>query len=73
VTTEVFFWNSVARAEYASEPLALDPEWLRTGNRNLIGVREVSAREIALVTIQVFKDRHLREYAFISNALRMPA
>ena len=35
----------------------LDPEWLRTGNRNLMGMRELSARKIALVTIQVFKDR----------------
>src|ERR1035441_5645135 len=35
-----------------------------------MGLRELSAREIALVTIQVFKDRHLCKYAFISNAVR---
>jgi hypothetical protein len=39
VTTEVFFGNSVARAEYESHGAVktLDPEWLRTGNRNSLG------------------------------------
>jgi hypothetical protein len=35
----------------------LEVEWLRTGNRNLMGMRELSAREIARATIQVFKGR----------------
>jgi hypothetical protein len=72
VTTEVFFGKLCRsrRIRYGAIK-TLDPEWLRTGNRNLLGVREDSAQEIALVTIQVFKDRHLREYAFISNAVRL--
>jgi hypothetical protein len=37
------------------------------------GVRVLSVPEIALVTVQVIKNRDLREYAFVFNALRSEA